>query len=144
MINGSDFIRLAGKLCVLSNSDEAAYRTAVSRAYYGAFHLADEFLENLGFPVPRNENAHGFLRLQLMGCGHALAAAAGSILRELHRMRVRADYDLTDDRFRAAELARVNVENAHKMRTLLDQCTDEPTRSEVEAAIAAYHARLSE
>ena len=39
-MDGHEFISLAGKLAASANAGEAAYRTAVSRAYYGAFHAA--------------------------------------------------------------------------------------------------------
>lgn len=48
-MTGDDFIQFAGKIAVLPSSDAAALRTAVSRAYYGAFHLAKELLRDLGF-----------------------------------------------------------------------------------------------
>lgn len=144
MFDATEFIRLAGKLCVLGNADEAAFRTAASRAYYGAFHIAERFLDDLGFPVPRNENAHGFLRLQLMGSGHTMATSAGAILGELYRARVKADYDLTDVRFRNAEFARLIVERAHELKSLLDQCRLEPERSGIHQGIIRYQEKLND
>ena len=55
-MNGDDFIQLAGKLA--TSADPASLRSAVSRAYYGAFHLAGEFLADIGRPVPHHANAH--------------------------------------------------------------------------------------
>lgn len=50
-MNPADFIALAVKL---SNSqEEADLRTAVSRAYYGAFHSARQLLEECGIGFPR-------------------------------------------------------------------------------------------
>lgn len=142
MFDGSDFIELAGKLCVLRGADEAGFRTAASRAYYGAFHLANEFLDDLNCPVPANENAHGHLRLQLMNAGQPDAVSAGSILRELHRIRIRADYSLADDKFRESSLARLVVERAHEFRRLIDLCRSEPARSQIQTGIADYQSRL--
>jgi hypothetical protein len=76
MIDGNDFIHLAGKMCVLGDADEASFRTATGRAYYGAFHLAKWYLDELGFPVPRNENAHGFVQNQLLNCGYRRLTSA--------------------------------------------------------------------
>ena len=54
-MTGDDFIHLAGKLA--TSVDEAALRSAVSRAYYGAFHLALQFLEDIERrDGPRNWN----------------------------------------------------------------------------------------
>jgi uncharacterized protein (UPF0332 family) len=47
-MTGLDFIALAGKLAASPNADGATVRTAVSRAYYGAFHLTKAFLRDLG------------------------------------------------------------------------------------------------
>lgn len=60
-MNPDDFVSLAGKLAANANADEATYRTAVSRAYYGAFHLAAAFLAELGFVAPRTANVHVFV-----------------------------------------------------------------------------------
>lgn len=144
MIDGNDFIHLAGTMCVLSGAVEAHYRTAASRAYYGAFHLAQRFLDDLGVPVPRNENAHGFLQNQLLNSRHPDAASAGSLLRNLHQNRIKADYDLRDRRFEASDRARRLVESAHAVRRALDECKREPARSAVQAGIAEYQAKRSE
>lgn len=143
MIAGEDFIRLAGKLCVVPDADEAGFRTAVSRAYYGAFHMAKTFLEELGFPVPANQNAHGFVRNQLVNCGHVIAGPAGSLLADLHQSRIRADYELHDSRFEAAEFARLNVERAYDIRRMLHECEGDPMRSDVRSGIAEYQDKLS-
>ena len=47
MMTGDKFISLAGKVASGTQSDEATCRTAVSRAYYGAFHVAKDFLTSL-------------------------------------------------------------------------------------------------
>lgn len=142
MIAGEDFIRLAGRLCVLRDADEAGFRTAIGRAYYGTFHIARLFLKELGFPVPANANAHSFVRNQLVNCGHAIAGAAGTLLTDLHKSRIRADYDLHDPKFEAADFARLNVERAHDIRRMLHDCRDEPLRSDVRAGIVDYQAKL--
>lgn len=48
-MTGNEFIELAGKLVAASGADESSLRTAIGRAYYGAFHLATSFLNELGF-----------------------------------------------------------------------------------------------
>jgi uncharacterized protein (UPF0332 family) len=58
-MDGNDFIILAGRLAVMPQ-DEAAHRTAISRAYYGVFHVARSFLLDLGFRPVGNANVHAF------------------------------------------------------------------------------------
>ncbi|MBI3465767.1 MAG: hypothetical protein HY000_22350 [Planctomycetes bacterium] len=49
-MDGRDFLPIAQGL--LAGAAEAAWRSAVSRAYYAAFHAARQLLDNLGFRVP--------------------------------------------------------------------------------------------
>ena len=51
-MKGEDFIALAGKLAASQSDSEAAYRTATSHAYYGAFHAARALLATLQVRVP--------------------------------------------------------------------------------------------
>jgi hypothetical protein len=81
-MTGDDFIHLAGKLA--TSADEAALRSAVSRAYYGAFHLAQQFLEDIERPIPRNAQAHVQAARTLQNSAHRDAYRAGSLLGDLH------------------------------------------------------------
>src|SRR5438445_3393042 len=91
-MNGRDFLTLASKL--LAETTEAAWRSAVSRAYYAAFHEARQLLRDLGFVVPRADQAHAYLWLRLSNCGDPQVRLAGSDLNRLRRERNRADYDI--------------------------------------------------
>jgi hypothetical protein len=53
-MTGDDFIAFSGKLAANPAAGEAGFRSASSRAYYGAFHLAMAFLAEIGTPVPAN------------------------------------------------------------------------------------------
>ena len=55
-MTGADFLPLAHDLAAASSEPE--WRTAVSRAYYTAFHVARQLLEDLGFRVPRADRGH--------------------------------------------------------------------------------------
>jgi uncharacterized protein (UPF0332 family) len=50
-MNWRDFLSLAARLG--ADTTEADWRTAVSRAYYAAFHAARQLLTGLNFTVPR-------------------------------------------------------------------------------------------
>jgi uncharacterized protein (UPF0332 family) len=73
---------------------EAEWRSAVSRAYYGAFHVANRLFRRAGFFVPQGDQAHGYLWLRLSNSGHVDVCETGRNLRELRGVRNRADYDL--------------------------------------------------
>ncbi|MDR5882896.1 hypothetical protein [Caballeronia sp. LZ032] len=80
---------------------EPQYRTVCSRAYYGAFHAANEFHRRLPAPgtVGRASGRHDQLIQQLCNpmirpndAKHALSKAIGLDLITLRNARVRADY----------------------------------------------------
>jgi uncharacterized protein (UPF0332 family) len=95
MIRGDEFLKLAENY--VTERSEAAWRSAVSRAYYAAFHVARDFVISLGFVTPRSEIAHAYLWRRLGNCGLSSLALAGSRLNQLRGERNRADYDLNDD-----------------------------------------------
>jgi uncharacterized protein (UPF0332 family) len=90
-MNARDFLNVAYEL--LEGNHEAHWRTAVSRAYYAAFHAARDLLVQCGFTVPREERAHTHLRMRLMNSGHPDVAQAGTWLNDLRSDRNYADYD---------------------------------------------------
>ena len=130
-----DFITAAGKLAAIAQGDEALLRSAVSRAYYGAFHLALELLSAAGFDLPRNANAHVRCRRLLAGCGEPLAKEIAGALSDLHADRIKADYHLGGTRFRDLKQARFAVEVAHDAGRWIAECMQEPTRSRIAAGL---------
>jgi uncharacterized protein (UPF0332 family) len=138
-----DFISLSGKLAAAANGDQATYRTAVSRAYYGAFHLATSLLAELGFAAPRTANVHVFLQHHLNGSGHPSARVAASLLSDLHAARNRADYQLGHHTAGTQAVAKLCVERAHEVRNALSECSQSPAREQVLNGIAAYVHRLT-
>jgi uncharacterized protein (UPF0332 family) len=120
---------------LLSSVAEEDWRTATSRAYYAAFHLACSFMTNLGFTVPKAERAHAYLWLRLQNCGDAVVQQAGSILNYLRQQRNWADYDL----HRSFPLARAvaDVQDAKTMIDTLDAVV-EPARTQILNAVKDY------
>jgi uncharacterized protein (UPF0332 family) len=90
-MTGRDFLPLARSLA--RGNDEAEWRTAVSRAYYAAFHTARDLLTDLGFGTPRADTAHEYLYRRLNNCGLAPVQSAARRLHDLRRFRNQADYD---------------------------------------------------
>lgn len=111
----------------------------MSRAYYGSFHLALQFLEELGIAVPRD---HGEVCRCLLQSGHADCHEAGRKLSDLQADRVRADYRLNDTAIERPLAARLGVERAHEFRSLLALCKQEPSRTQIQTGIDAYRQRI--
>jgi uncharacterized protein (UPF0332 family) len=142
-MDGHDFIKLAGKLAAKPNADEATYRTSVSRAYYGAFHLAKALLEDLGFTPPTNVNVHGFVRHYLHGSGNADACRAASHLGDLQAARNKADYQLSNPDVGSHAYAVIVVEKAHDIKSALATCSQDKVRATVKEAIAEYANKIA-
>ena len=144
MMDAVDFISLAGKLAASAKAGEATYRTSASRAYYGAFHLAAAFLAELGFSAPRTANVHVFVQHHLHGSGHPSACRAASLLADLHAMRNRADYQLSNQTVGTQAVAKLCVETAHEIQTSLLACAQSPNRKQVRNGVTAYLQRISQ
>jgi len=88
------FMDLAEDLAARAN-DEAAARTAISRAYYATFHTGRDYLVRTGIGLDRSRNAHR----QVQDALRTKNAEIGQDLELLHFWRKKADYDnlqLTD------------------------------------------------
>jgi hypothetical protein len=137
MISGDQFLELAGRLAATAGG-EAECRTAVSRAYYGAFHLALTLIQDLGFSIPANANAHAIVQRYLIGAGHTDAQRAGSLLSSLHADRIRADYRLQDSRLADVQFTRLRVALAQEIRSALAACRRDSVREAVIRGIREY------
>ncbi len=128
----AEFIALAGTLSLQLETPRV--RTSISRAYYGAFHLATEFLADLGMSAGKDHDLHR----PLLASRHPLAVEAGNYLSDLYDFRRRADYRLGDAEVEQQARAMYCVERARRIESLLKQCSAEPVRSEIKAAIETY------
>jgi uncharacterized protein (UPF0332 family) len=92
-MTGREFLPLARQL--LGIGGEPPRRSAVSRAYYAAFHVARDLLAGLGFVVPRADRAHEYLYRRLNNCGLPTVRVAAGKLHDLRSRRNQADYDVS-------------------------------------------------
>ena len=132
-MNPRDFLTQAQRLVSLAGKED--WRSAVSRAYYSAFHVAREFMEDLGFTVPQADRAHGYLWLRLQNCGEPSLVQLGRDLQELRRQRNFADYDLNRP-YRHSDAQREDL-RAAGLILILDAVV-EPTRTQVMNAMKDY------
>ena len=133
-MDARNFLALAQQLSL--SATEAAWRSAVSRAYYAAFHTARQLMESLGFHVPRADRAHAYLWLRLANCGELQVENAGQALNDLRRDRNWADYDLV--RFLSQSLSQNDSSFAARIIQVLESAALEPTRSTITAAMKIY------
>jgi uncharacterized protein (UPF0332 family) len=133
-MNFRDYWTLADALA--RGITEAEWRSACSRSYYAAFHVARLLLLNLNFRVPRADRAHGYLWLRLSNAGHAGTERAGRLLGDLRQERNRADYD--ERRTITQATAIRNVQEAEKVIHALDFAAIDPIRTQITDAMKIY------
>jgi uncharacterized protein (UPF0332 family) len=135
-----DFITLAIKLS--NSANEGERRTAVNRAYFGAFHLAREFLEDCGIVFSRKEldgaEIHRKVRFCLSESHDADGIFAGDKLRSLRQQRNEADYDLKSMRFRISREVAASIRAAQEIDDALRRCRAEPGFTDVREKIRVY------
>lgn len=133
-MNWRDFLLVASRLA--AETTEADWRTAVSRAYYTAFHVARHLLADLRFTVPRADRAHQYLVFRLSNSGEAAVEQAGRDLDTLRRLRNRADYDETPALTQSQATAALQL--ARDIIQALDAARQEPTRTRIRDAMIVY------
>jgi uncharacterized protein (UPF0332 family) len=133
-MNGRDFLSLARTLT--NQGTEPARRTAISRAYYAAFHVARDWLESLGFVFPDSDRSHAYLWLRLQNCGEAAVEDAGRDLQDLRSERNVADYDLHLPV--TAVRAATAIQESTVIIRALDAANVEPTRSRIRDEVKRY------
>ncbi len=123
-MTGAELIHLAAHLSTNDalGNDEARYRSAVSRAYYGAYHLVCAFLMRQGVEVVKNQQGHrqAYQSLKLVPRPEAVEAAR--LLDDLRSERNRADYNLLSPKFTTSGNARHCVEIAVAIQAALKTC----------------------
>lgn len=134
-MNPREFLDVAGDWVV--GEREAEWRSAVSRAYYAAFHVARGLLRDCLFIVPLAEQAHGYLWLRLANSGHPDVQQAGNDLRYLREQRNRADYDLEHPLDQDAALRHVQLA-LDVVRLLIEVAAAPTTRAAITDAIKIY------
>jgi len=87
-----EFLILAEELS--KKNKEAAYRSAISRAYYAAFHKAKNILISMQIPMRRDKEIHHQIYDYLLYCGNDDVSDAASQLDALRTGRNDADYEL--------------------------------------------------
>lgn len=128
------FVTLASEFA--SGTTEAHYRSAISRAYYGAFHTARQLLQDVGIRLPKGEQIHMKATFCLRGCGNRSAAEAAAELEVLRTERNRADYEL-EGRATTQAAAQSQVQTAKEIVAKLDQCRSGPNAADFRAKVWA-------
>ncbi len=125
---------------IAGGGTEAEWRSAVSRAYYAACHVARELLLSLTFRVPQAERAHSYLWLHLANAGIADVQLAGNRLNALPGQRNWADYSTHPPLTQVT--AANEVRNAEDIIAALDAAAVEPVRTQITDAMKDYERNI--
>lgn len=134
-----DFISLAIRLS--SSKREADLRSAVSRAYYGAFHVACALLEDFGIQLSRKDlygaDVHMKVRFCLRESGSQAVGRAVEKLGSLRGERNKADYDLKLRLFDPAGVA-IQLRMTQEIVDAIDRCRNDPALAEIREKTRSY------
>jgi uncharacterized protein (UPF0332 family) len=142
-VNPEEFIEFA-EVILNAHHQRASYRSAISRAYYGAFHAAAQLLAELGLTT---DASHGHLQHDYSNAKSSLGDLIGSRLGELYNWRVEADYRLLKPRAERPAQAADSIRSAKKILELTQQLRadlqDAGARQTFIAAVTAYRQKVN-
>lgn len=116
----------------------AKLRTATSRAYYSAYNVSVQTLENLGVQIPKSPNGHGQVQNFLGNSKNEELERIGSDLGTLHSNRIAADYRLSDQKAENPTTVKALVQHAKKIIDTLERCSTGPNRQAIIRAMKEY------
>lgn len=117
-MNPLDFHKLASSL--IAQNGAAEFRTAISRAYYGAFLFCCKKINGIGFNLPSDYTAHEQVKRYLNNCGDFQLQKVASQLLGLRQTRNKADYDLKCKSVEIEKNANFTVKQAKRMIQIID------------------------
>jgi uncharacterized protein (UPF0332 family) len=136
----NEFISVATQL--LAGEGEGRSGSAVSRAYYGAFHFGKQFLSECGVIIGIDAMAHRNVRWCLANSSEQRIKNLGKILEHLRKARNDADYELASTRFVHRSAARAEVERAVEIFTVVAAYRSDEARNHVAPSVGAYASKI--
>lgn len=135
-MDAADFLHVAVRLS--GGATEADWRSAVSRAYYGAFHLACRFVESCGVRLPKTADAHDKLQWCLYHSGNSQLPPLAERLNSLRAARNVADYDLASSQFTKRGSVLVALKRAQQIADGLAQAPSQADFAQIRVEIREY------
>jgi uncharacterized protein (UPF0332 family) len=120
-MKAAEFISLAEEM-LLEQPTPSRCRSIISRAYYGAFHVAQDLIADLGLKTGHN---HGHLQHDYLHSGSMPGRDIGMLLETLHSLRVQADYRLQLKHVEAIEASRGAVADAQRIVRTANELKEE-------------------
>ena len=111
------------------------FRTAISRAYYSVFHFGLKLLNDMGFPIVKNANAHDQVYHHFNNCGDRDLIKVASKFINLRTKRNHADYELRRHDVEAKENAKMLVMLAGRLIEIMGKSCNGENRKQIIKAI---------
>jgi uncharacterized protein (UPF0332 family) len=127
-MNPRRFFDVAGDLAASADPTPAELRTAISRAYYAAYHVAVGLLGRMGVRLPGGWEAHKLVGEALRNSADIKIAAASRDLDENRKFRWAADYDLGDSSVENQRFGQKIVARAKRIAKEIDACEADSAR----------------
>jgi uncharacterized protein (UPF0332 family) len=140
-MEGKEFFELAQKLVQMHS--EPALRSAISRAYYAAYHCCIKLLREFGFQFSKDSSAHEKVSAYLNNAAIAEIELAGKELNYLRRRRNHADYDLTSKEFQDHITCQLDLARAQTVISQIAKYSHEPFRTQLKSSLRDYHAKIN-
>ena len=118
------------------------FRSAISRAYYAAFHVGLNVLKEMGFSIYQNASAHELVREYLSNSGDDELAKAAIKMNDLRTRRNHADYKLNRSDVEKKENARLHVQQAARLIETIEKRCQSENRGEIIEAIQEWKDRF--
>jgi len=143
-MNPDEFLKLANRLALSRSSGPAEFRSAVSRAYYAVYHIAERILnDQMQFHCRSGGNEHQWVQRHYANCTTADARDAGRIIQNMHDARKDADYELADSQIENQAAALMSLERAEEIKKLLASCVTDANFSAVKAEMQRYRIKAN-
>ncbi len=135
-----DFLRVANDLA--QSNKAAELRSAVSRAYYAAFHVARKLLVDMGFEISKGSGAHGDICNYLGNAANPTVEHAGNNIGDLKGWRNQADYELNSVEHENSGSVQKIVFITEQIIEDLEQCCNGSDRDQIKGAISSYITKM--
>jgi len=140
-MNPREFLQLAESLAKDGLGGPAAYRSSISRSYYAAYLVAQEFLASQVKLAPLGgRDKHSAVRNSFLQSGDLDAKQLGIILDTLHTQRKNADYAMSNQRVEEQAQARVVSAQAEALIKELDGLATSPKLAQIVKGMSAWAA----
>jgi len=118
------------------------FRSAISRAYYAAFHVGLNLLREMGFSIVQNHNAHKEVCYHFNNSRDGDLAKAASKMDDLRTRRNHADYELNRSDVEMKKNARMLVQQASRLIETIEKGCNSENRSQIIEAIQNWRSRI--